>query len=977
MKQLHLKSILFVLLLCSNNTIAQTTHHTLLNNFNSSLWKVDNKPNGDQFAVGNSGSIFKKIHGCNSWQPMPVPTGTSQGLRDISFPSDQYGYISGTSGSLLRTTDGGQTWSNLNPNTNASLVSTFFINDSTGFISGGGTGGKIILKTVDFGSTWTDVTPQNLNSTPYELLFSQPDTGYALCTNGKILKSTDGGNNWTTIHPASSGISSLYAGCITNNGTIYGCGSSGTIVKSTDNGASWQTLNSGTTSFLWGIRFVNDSTGIALGASGKILLTTDYGSTWALQNTPYGSTVRDINWDSSTSGIIVGSSGQIFKFDFLQDIHYIMKEHFCSPIDSVSYNGWTNTGITNASEKWRFDNPNNNGVSYVMNSPFAIFDGQFYTNTIGNIDPDSSFIESPEFDATGFDTLSLSWHEAYLSNYLGEVYTKVEAFNGSNWVVVYESNGVEINNSYSAVYTQPTTNTLAPRTIDISEIAGTPNAKVRFTYYSTNNTALKFWWAIDDITISNQTTDIQLSNGTVYPGMNGNCTLTSNEDLKVKISNIGQTSVFPIELSYQVNNQLPVTAAFYDKLAPNHDTVYTIGSLNLNTPDVYTIKVWARKINDFNSQNDTVTFTLNSTSPLGLSLGNDTLMCPGDSILLQNNVLSPDDLLWFDNNQANTNYIHQPGSYSLKVSKQGCTEYDTIEISLKGNPQTVHTNTTDTSICSDESILIVALSDSTLWSNGTINDSILLTQGDTIWAIEKDNGCSSIDTTYIKVRQIQTPSKPSISNQNPLTFCEGDSVSLISSHSNSLWNNGESSNTITVFKNGWYSCVAVNEQCTSPPSDSIQVITLNRPAKPYVLKNGFKLSTNEIAENYSWYLNQTKIPNANLPYHTAIQNGFYTVVLTNNNGCSNVSEPVQILGTNIENFNNTFNIYPNPSRGAIHLKSDQIIEQVNLYHRNGNLLKSYFPNSTSLSISPDLSSGLYYLTIISNKSKSTYQLVIQ
>jgi photosystem II stability/assembly factor-like uncharacterized protein len=976
-------NILFAVLMLAFMPVlrSQTTKHNILDSFSSSFWKTLKTPSGTRFALGNSGNLFQQVSGCNDWKRVNLPGTVTQGLRDISFPSAQIGYVSGTSGRLIKTTDGGNTWTIINTTTTASLASTFFVNDSTGFISGGGSGGKIIYKTTNSGDTWQDVTPSGLASTPYELLFPNSDTGYALCTNGQILKSIDGGDNWNTIHPASSGISSIYAGCLVNDSTIYGAGASGTIIKTTDYGQTWQTLNSGTTSFLWGIRFSNDSVGVAMGSSGKLLLTTDSGQTWNLQNTPYSSTIRDISWENEHSGIIVGSSGLIYEFDYQKNYDVLLEEHFCAPTDSTNYFGWTNNGMANSNEKFRFDNPNLNGVSYVMNDPFAVFDAQYYQYTIGNIDPDSSYLESPEFDATGFDTLSLSWHEAYLCNYLGEVYTQIDVFNGTNWIEVYKSNGVEINGSFSAVYTQPTTGLLAPRTIDITELAGVSNAKIRFTYYTTNNTSIKFWWAIDDIVISNQRTDVEIQSISALPGMNGSCVLTSNEDIQIRLKNSGETEVYPIELSYQINNNSIVTAAYYDKLLPGQDTLFTIGTEDLSTPDIYNVKVWLRKMNDFNTFNDTLNIVLNSTAPLGLDLGNDTSICSNIPLTIQNNVLNYDSIIWKGNLNTSAIQIDSADMYWVAVTKQGCTEYDTLNITLIGNPTLPILSTgANVNLCQGDTLNITSSTDSTLWSTGVIGNNLQIIQALNIWAIGVDNGCYTSDTVYTSVNLLNKPATPAITtNNSDFSFCDGDSIILNASNAHQYeWSNG-STNPQIVVKDAAQVFVKISDaNCWSDHSDTIIITKKGAPQKPTITANGFTLSTSVVSDIYQWKLDGTNITGANQMTHNAIANGDYIINVSLNNGCAKESDKFNVLGTSISEINSIdFTIYPNPVKEYLHVSAQEDINKIEIINISGKVVQKLYPNTKLVRFKPQLPSGVYVIKLYTNSYQSNSTLIMQ
>ena len=86
------------------------------------------------------------------------------------------------------------------------------------------------------------------------------------------------------------------------------------------------------------------------------------------------------------------------------------------------------------------------------------------------------------------------------------------------------------------------------------------------------------------------------------------------------------------------------------------------------------------------------------------SLGNDTLLCQGDSILLD---VTSDSVTyrWFDNDTNSTKYIDSPGTYWVEVESQinYCTLRDTIEITSP-----TFQDFADTSLCLEDSLVLNA-----------------------------------------------------------------------------------------------------------------------------------------------------------------------------------------------------------------------------------------------------------------------------
>ena len=98
----------------------------------------------------------------------------------------------GTSGIILRTTDGGSTWVSQNSGTTNQLNEVVFTDANTGTAVGeGGT----VLRTTDGGNEWNDQASGTTNLL-FGLSFVDANTGAAVGAEGKILKTTDGGGQW-------------------------------------------------------------------------------------------------------------------------------------------------------------------------------------------------------------------------------------------------------------------------------------------------------------------------------------------------------------------------------------------------------------------------------------------------------------------------------------------------------------------------------------------------------------------------------------------------------------------------------------------------------------------------------------------------------------------------------------------------------------------------------------------------------------
>ena len=142
-----------------------------------------------------------------------------------------------------------------------------------------------MVRTEDGGATWTR---QAFGTSRSLLAVSLLDaSNWNVVGNGTIVRTYDGGQTWTEQR----GCYFLAAASFpdANTGTAVGtdCRPSGQVILRTeDGGQTWIPQSSGTTSNLWGVSFVDANIGTAVGEWGRILRTEDGGNSWVVQAGP-------------------------------------------------------------------------------------------------------------------------------------------------------------------------------------------------------------------------------------------------------------------------------------------------------------------------------------------------------------------------------------------------------------------------------------------------------------------------------------------------------------------------------------------------------------------------------------------------------------------------------------------------------------------------------------------------------------------
>jgi len=254
-------------------------------------------------AVGDYGTILRSTNGGATWTSQS--SGTTRSLNGVSFTDANNGTAVGDYGKILRTTNGGATWTSQSSGIGNWLHGVSFTDANNGTAVGAN---GWILRTTNGGATWTSPLPSAFVNR-HGVSFTDANNGTVVGANGTILRTTNGGTSWTSQSSGTTNI--LYGVSFTdaNTGTVVGVG--GTIVRTTNGGATWTSQLSGTTNSLNGVSFTDANTGTAVGGSGTILRTTNGGATWTSQSSGTTQSLNGVSFTDADNGTAVGISGTI------------------------------------------------------------------------------------------------------------------------------------------------------------------------------------------------------------------------------------------------------------------------------------------------------------------------------------------------------------------------------------------------------------------------------------------------------------------------------------------------------------------------------------------------------------------------------------------------------------------------------------------------------------------------------------------
>lgn len=136
------------------------------------------------------------------------------------------------------------------------------------------------------------------------------------------------------------------------------------------------------------------------------------------------------------------------------------------------------------------------------------------------------------------------------------------------------------------------------------------------------------------------------------------------------------------------------------------------------------------------------------------------------------------------------------------------------------------------------------------------------------------------------------------------------------------------------------------------------------PATPTITLAGSTLTSSSASGN-QWFLNGSPITGATSQNYTATTSGAYTVQVTDTSGCiSSVSTATTVTITGINDLTQNIEgvVYPNPTTGILHIKSETGTQDtVSVFDTQGKLLKQV-RNEKDIDLSM-FGNGIYYLSI--------------
>lgn len=281
------------------------------------------------WAAGAGGRVLRTVNGGNTWTSVGGGNIGTADIYNIDAISASTAFVTTSPAAtyIFRTTNGGTSWDTVFTQPGGFINAIRMVDATNGFATGDPVGNWTVLKTTNGGASWARIatepaaigtetgTQNGLSVVGANHIWFNSGQG------GRIYRSTDGGATWSTGIAPFTATSNVWF-----NDAQYGVAtssSSNAVARSTDGGATWSSVTVAGSGFL-----------IACGGAGtddfwyargtSIYRSTDRGATFAsaftgtgtyvgLSFVGYGSGVS--GWGCTSTGGIAGFYGSLTGVD--------------------------------------------------------------------------------------------------------------------------------------------------------------------------------------------------------------------------------------------------------------------------------------------------------------------------------------------------------------------------------------------------------------------------------------------------------------------------------------------------------------------------------------------------------------------------------------------------------------------------------------------------------------------------------------
>lgn len=281
----------------------------------SDVWFF-NDDNG--FATGPNGTILRTTDCGDTWSLIIPPSPLNREIITIIYPDSANGYFGGSNGLLFGTNDLCNTFNQFQRAYFPNLTDVTFIDDSFGIATGRQ---GIVLRTQNGGNDWIPpigldfFTLDDLESSTTTRLPDQRSTvwvaGGTFGDSAEVFCTQDTFRSWKKQRVPSpfkffdiTFYDSLKGFAVGYNGAIY-CTQNG--------GKTWGKKNGNTINWLLSVAMPSDSCAYVVGGFGSILRTRDFGNRWEPLSSGTQEWLTSVSFLDDSFGIATGNHGVVLR----------------------------------------------------------------------------------------------------------------------------------------------------------------------------------------------------------------------------------------------------------------------------------------------------------------------------------------------------------------------------------------------------------------------------------------------------------------------------------------------------------------------------------------------------------------------------------------------------------------------------------------------------------------------------------------
>ncbi|MFZ4785812.1 MAG: WD40/YVTN/BNR-like repeat-containing protein, partial [Flavobacteriales bacterium] len=828
--------------------------------------------------INNAGIIIKTIDGGDTWFQLDIGVGVPNTIGSLWFVNDNLGYA-GSFGKILKTTNGGVTWTVKTINISYTFQSLYFFDELNGFAQGG----SYIYRTVDGGLTWTQVlsastllndisfadvnvgfagfsssgyyyktvnggatwtqVASGFGSTVRTVYFANALVGYMATTAERIYQTTDGGTTWTQVYlDVSQDVNAFHSW---GDNHVLAVGNFGRMVISSTGGGngSWTMINQVTPLSPNAMHMIDENTGF-FASYGTISKTTDGGESFVHTTIPTSQQPFAMSFPSPDSGFVVGANGLRYR-------------------TINGGNTWINQSVSNTTSLYFdvFFRDHLNGYYCGSNGLLMkTIDGGLNWNSLGSdqtqtlrgvwfLNADTGYVCGASGTllrtVNGGDTwtsvnpgttaylLSLYFYNDQLGFCVGESGTLLRTANGGEtWTSASAGWGDDITEVKML-----DENVGYFSTSDFNgAIYRTWNGGLNWSYYAIMNNQ-----TIEEFDIVDANTIVAIGTGAGVWKIHPKIPTPLVPD-NVNVCSGGTVDGMSPDPAYTTRWVTSAFAGSWIQDGPAFDV-----SLLPPSGDV-----WVMYLDSLECQSipKKVHITVSDVSAPPVIEATITAICPGESTVIQTS--DGGDVLWSNGEVGSSIVVNEGGSYSAQINEGSCISdwSSPIDIVVHPLPDTPVILVPDYDPCAPGEII---LSTETTYQAAWLDDlgETLVTNvneftienpsTEQTFGLQYTNefGCVG-EAVYTTIETFEVPIPPVISSDD-IAFCPGfSSVIYTIDNSEVLWSNGVTAASIEVSTEAAFTAIAVSaDGCQSEVSNTVNIYLYDAAVYPEVVIGEF------------------------------------------------------------------------------------------------------------------------------------------